>query len=443
MKKIVALTLLLTMTSLFLRAQQFSTQFELKENDNFGFNPLDVSFEHKAFPINSADGEHVLLLLSTAGTLRAEYLNKRLKSEKSIAASIPEVKELNVLLGGFQLDSTNYVAVYSNKKRNSFSAFQIKMDQDTVMATDFSLRFKNERILHTFTTEQGYYIVTIKSKSSTVKTYKLFRSLGGTLSMSRYAYTFSDEKQDRTLSNLYKELMEFTEKGNQRLTKVDTNHEATLPTAGSYFKLYQSSDKLILTLDHIHGRTSIYEMILSSTIKSLRIIDYPRYITNNPYVYNSNSWLKGDTLIQMAVSKEELIVLYHDWQAEEVIREFSFSKSSLDSAAYGHVFKGNKMGGNNAKKMKRLLKEIRKGQCAFTIRKDGPENLLLQVGTYRYGYEGPLAEVGQTQAALNYVQTEINQPSAFYVGVDLEDRPVQVSLPVDSVYVPIEDFKKE
>ena len=426
-------------------AQQFSTQFQLKESENFGLNPLDASFEHKAFPIVSSDKQNVLLLLSTSGILRAELLNNRLRPQQSLSANIPEVKELNVLMGGFQLDSMNYVAVFSNKKRNSFSAFQVQLDQDSISATDFSLRFKGERLLHTFTTSEGYYIVTVQNRSSIIKIYKLFRSLRGTLSLSRYAYDFSDEEEDRTLPNLHKELMEFTERGNQRLVKIGDQTKVKLAVAGSYFKLYQTEEKLTLTLDHIHGRTSIYEMYLNSNIKNFQLINYPSYVANNLYQYNANSILIGDTLVQMAISKEDLEITFHDLPSEEVVREINLSRAVMDTAAIGHFFKGEEMKGRkSSRKMKKLLREIVKGQAAFALFYDDKrENLAIETGSYQNGYNGPLTDIGQTQDALDYVQAETRQRSMFSLVVDPEGIPIQGYHERTDPPIPIEDFKKE
>ena len=340
------------------------------------------------------------------------------------------------------MDSSNYVAVYGNKKENSFAAFQITLGSDSIRATDFALKFKNERILHTFTTSDGFFILTIKGRSSTIKAYKLFRSLRGTLSLSRYAYDFSDEEQDRTLPNLYKELMEFTEKGNQYLAKVKADATMPLTTAGNYFKLYQYEDKLVLTLDHIHGRTSIYEMFLNSNIKRFRMANYPTYITNKPYLYSSNSVLMGDTLVQMAVSKEDLAINLYDLGSDEFVREIAMGKTTLDSIASRLVYKDQTVEKENiAKSLSKILKEIDKGQAAFTIEKVGEENIALQIGTYRPMYDELIESTGQTQTTLDYAQSLAYRISAFNLRLDPEDAPVPDGAIAVDRFAPVSDFK--
>ena len=237
--------------------------------------------------------------------------------------------------------------------------------------------------------------------------------------------------------------MEYTEKGNQRLVKVSLGDPVPLAVAGNYFKLYQSEEQLILTLDHIHGRTSVYEMLLNSNIKNFRLVNYPSYVTNNPYLYNSNSLLLGDSLVQMAISKEELAVTFHDLRSEEIVREINLSKEALDTIAFGFRWKGDALNENKAsKKLAKILKDISNGQAAFTIQFNKGEGLDFTIGTYQTGYEGPLAEVGQPQHALDYVQTEMRQESLFRLHLDPNNNQLPGgSTPIQKI--DIEEFKKE
>jgi len=407
-------------------AQQFKVKFPLKEAENFGLNPLENQFNHKAYPIVSQDSSELLLLLSTSGTLKALQLNTDLTVIDTFSTAIPEVKELNTLLGGFQVDSSSYIAIFSNKKLNSFSAFAINLVQKSITPTDFSARIKNEKVLHTFVSGDSFFIMTIVSRSSTIKMYKVFRSSRGNLSLSRYSYDFSKEEQDRTLPNLYKELMDFTERGNQSLVKIRKGVPLSLTGASSYFKLYLSDDKVILTMDHVHGRTSIYEMISESTIKNFQIVSYPSYITNNPYLYTSNSLLYGDTLIQVAISKEELALVYQQLSSGEIIREINVANTAIDTVASNLVYRDEKA---KSKNIPKIFKEIYKSKIAFKLLADNENETIFQVGTARPLASLKSSQAGQPDEFIAYKQSISDDVSSFTLLIDQDD------LPGNSAYV--------
>ncbi|MEL6557754.1 MAG: hypothetical protein AAFQ94_06185 [Bacteroidota bacterium] len=410
-QKVFVLFIILQLSALFAFAQEVKLKFPLKEGENFGINPMDSQFKHAVLPVFSNDERHLLVMASTSGTLKSAYLRKgNLSTVRTVESSIPEVRALNQLIGGFQFDSLKYIAIFNNKKEDSFSAFEIDLTNDTITSTDFSLRLDGERFLHSFATSDKYYIMTVVARSSTIKIYKVFKSQRGTISLSAYAYDFSKSEQDNTLPNLYKELLEFTIRGNQRLIKTPVNTPVSLNAAGSNFKLYTSSEKVILTMDHVHGRTSVYEMFLDSNLKSFQLLYYPQYVTENPYLYTSNSILKGDSLIQMAIGKEEIAIFLQDRTSEEIISEYNFSTASLDSMAFQLIYRDESVVKRKAKTFSGIFKEIYKNQPAVVLNKMDEEEINLTVGTSR-----PTGKVVnyQTEEFIDFRQSQSNNLSAF------------------------------
>lgn len=392
-------------------AQEVKIKFPLKESESFGLNPMDSPFKHSVLPIFSNDGQHLLVMASTSGTLKSTYLTKgNLSTVKTVEASIPDVKALNQLIGGFQFDSLKYIAIFTNKKEDSFSAFEVDLVNDTITSTDFSLRLDGERLLHCFATSDKYYIMTVVARSSTIKIYKVFKSQRGTISLSAYAYDFSKSEQDNTLPNLYKELLEFTIRGNQRLIKTPVNTPVSLNAAGSNFKLYTSSEKVTLTMDHVHGRTSVYEMFLDSNLKGFQLLYYPQYVVENPYLYTSNSILKGDSLIQVAISKEEIAIFLQDRIAEEIIGEYNFNITSLDSLAFQLIYRNESVVKRKAKTFSGIFKEIYKNQPAVILNDIEGEEMNLTIGTSR-----PIGKeiTYQTEEFIDFRQSQSNNLSAF------------------------------
>lgn len=421
-------------------AQEYKTKFQLKEGESFGINPLDNSFKHQAIPVFSNDTQHILLMMSTSGTLQTAYLRKsNLAALKTVSANIPEVKELNTLVGGFQFDSLKYVAIFNSKKEDSFSAFEIDLHSDSIVSTDFSLRLKNEKILHTFSAKEKFYIVTIVSRSSTIKIYKVFRSQRGTISLSEYSYDFSSSDQDKTLPNLYKELMEFTFRGSQELVKFMIGKPVSLAATGSNFKLYTSDEKVVLTMDHVHGRTSVYEMFLDSNLKEFQLLSYPDYIINNPYLYTSNSILRGDSLIQLAISKEDLAVILQDRQNNEILQEYTITALALDSIASQLVYRDESVGKKRKSKVfTNIYKDIYKNQIGFIVYDVTESGISCRLGTTR-----PLLQSKslQTEEFISFQQSMGDGLSAFSFRIALDESNYSEQTQSRAAYETLIDYK--
>ncbi|MGB3465729.1 MAG: hypothetical protein WBA74_10680, partial [Cyclobacteriaceae bacterium] len=350
-------------------AQVFREKFELKESENFGVNPLENKYDHRAIPVLSDNNTNLLLLAATSGSLEAFYLKKgSLKLVKHIRSAVPDVRQLNSMIGAFQMDSMKYAAIFTDKKQDNFVAYEIDLAADTIRSTDFSFGLVNEKILHTFNADGDFFILTVAGRSSTLKLYRIFNSQRGNISLSRYAYDFSSSAQDNTLPSLYKELLEFVVRGNQQIVKLREEEAPSPVAAGSYFKLYFSDEKAILTMDHIHGRTSIYEMILDSKLKDFSLVPYPDYITNNPYRYTTNSILKNDTLVQLAIGKESLELFVHDIASDTMITEFSISTEAMKKAASNLIYRNDTVGINKqAKNFGYIYKDLYKNKVAISV----------------------------------------------------------------------------
>lgn len=414
-QKVFVFFILLQFLILPASSQEVKMRFPLKESESFGINPIDNQFKHAVIPIMSNDLQHLLVIASTSGFLKSVYLRRgNLSTVKTVETSVPETKSLNQLIGGFQFDSLKYIAIFNNKKEDSFSAFEIDLANDTITSTDFSLRLDGERILHCFAASGKYYVMTVLARSSTIKIYKIFKSQRGTISLSAYAYDFSKSDQDNTLPNLYKELLEFTIRGNQDLIKTSAYKSVSLNAAGSNFKLYTSPEKVILTLDHVHGRTSVYEMFLDSNLKEFQLLYYPKYIVENPYLYTSNSVLKGDTLIQMAIGKEELAIFLQNRSNEEIIDEYSFNTETLDSLVHQLVYRDEPVKRRKAKTLAGIYKEIYKNQPAIVLNEIQGDIMSLTIGTSRSSAK---ADLYQTQEFIDFKQSLSNNLTAFSIDI--------------------------
>ncbi len=382
LNKIIFSCLFWVSTLTIINAQQYSINFKLQESPSFLLNPLDSQFEHKAYPIVSKDSTKIMMLLATSGKIKAEYFSSDLKKISSMEMALPEIKELDLLIGGFQGNDSTFFAIFTNKKKGNFSAFNISTKNKEITSTEFSVEIKGEKILYAFPSKGSFLLVSMVSNSSMLRVYQLKPDIkGDNLILSKRTYDFSKDDLDETLPTLYKELLDYTYRGNQSIAKLPLRDEISLVAATSYFKLYVDDEKVILTMDHVHGRTSIFEMNLESSVKNFQLIRSPSYIANNPYKFGSNSFIYGDTLIQMVIAKDGFIFLMYDRFSQVNIYELLINKNQIDNFAKDLTYRGVATSQKeNKKSTGRILKDLNKFQSGLVIRNTEGNTIQFEIG---------------------------------------------------------------
>lgn len=278
----------------------------------------------EVFPLVDKENERFALVL-----LKGKEINGYLfdSTNALVGELISEDKARNYkqVIGSTVSQDNDFVVFITNKNRKKFASTRFSFEKNAIEFNELDLDLGNEKILQTADYKNKFHVLTITPKTALINVYRFENATTYTkIPIDFSEYTFLNHKQKEV--NLYD--MITVNSGLYGLgkavdlVKIKTDNPTSLEVACNPTKLYQQDHHILLTFDSNEDITQLVEINLETLEGEVKRIE--KAMANWAYQEkNSNSFLFGDILYQIVVTRAALHLRAQNFRTGAVINEHS------------------------------------------------------------------------------------------------------------------------
>ncbi|MFP9100376.1 hypothetical protein ACLI09_15100 [Flavobacterium sp. RHBU_24] len=325
---------------------------------------------HDALPAPEANNRGLVVFAADKNTVTALRYTRVLYYADSLATDRPSTADYE-LTAGYSYSATGQPSAYwASADFKKVQELQFDFDTKKVSDYSFEMLFKDEDILLTFSANNSFHIVTLPEKES-----KLYFYVFNEGRYERHTADFSDFKFDdgESSSVSFHTLLE-----THTLQKMEAATYNPLPATAGKLKLFISKDALQLTFDQNPAATQIFTIEAKTYKVSEKIIPKPVLEDGD-----SNSFLHGNKLYHIAISKNEMALQATDLATGNVLKSYTAGINDTISFKNSALLEqtGNKSA-NIFKNTKKFIRRANMGTPAISVYQT-PNDILVVSGAIR------------------------------------------------------------
>jgi hypothetical protein len=347
------LTLILIGASFSINAQKGIVSFKnnLKTSSSYLKDVIPV--------VNKETGE-IAFFIADAKNVYGYKIDTNFKVIDSITSE-EKSRKYKILIGSSASKNNSYRVFLTNKKQNKFSSVQFSFKDGTTELKEFSLG-KNEIFIQTVTSKNQFYLISGSKSRNQLYIYS-FDDAGNPkrhyVNTTDLRFIDAEGKNKNLLSFLIQD---------EPLKKFEENTPNSLELTSAKRKMYVRENSILITLDHHNMFTQVLQVDINTYKAEAFQFNKPSLSEKSK---RTNSYLNGNNLFTIAVTKDAFSVEILDFKTGNLIKEYSANKN--DSITFKNTAIIQEGGMYDAYrelgKTKRFLKRISKGNTGISARK--------------------------------------------------------------------------
>ncbi|WMI69209.1 hypothetical protein [Mangrovimonas sp. YM274] len=228
---------------------------------------------------------------------------------------------------GYAVDNLNYRVLYANDKKDKFAVLNIDFGLGSMDISEFKMDFDGEIYLSTVNYNNQIFLFT--AEDNLELSIWTFNNLSFNKAKT---FTLDDLKDKSLLKKNYGVHVAFSNNIGKPfwlgtkvsgISKIDQRIPNAIEVTSSLGKLYQTKNKVYLTLENEEDKTYFYDIDIENYEIDLKIFDYPEG-TIEPFK-KFNSYIYEDKIYQIASSKQEMKLLINTLSGE-LVKSFYIDK---------------------------------------------------------------------------------------------------------------------
>lgn len=316
-KKLLSTCLLLASINSFSQEIVSSTLIELKKN-------RDV------FQTINYDKNEVTLFISDKEKVKAIRLNGKMEIADSISTERPNTKMYSNMIG-YNTSNDNTRLFWSSNNYEDVFTQLYDFTSRKVVTQQYSLIFKNEKVLQKFSGDENLYILSVIKKSNNFKLH-IFDKDGAHKEQIINLDGFRFFKYGYTKTDLYgvfeENLLPFEVPFT--LQNINVKNPTSLTDAAKKRKCYFDNEKIIITLDANVDHTQVITIDLINFVATERMVKKRSIGTNDRNFLNSNSFYFDNKLYQVKTSSELFYFTIKDLNDTLIKEYFANATNPID-----------------------------------------------------------------------------------------------------------------
>jgi hypothetical protein len=282
---------------------------------------VDLKKNRDVFQTINEDKKEVTLFVSDKVKVKAIRLNEKMQIIDSISTERPNTKMYSNMIGNNISNDNTRLFWASNDYEDIFTQLY-DFNNRKIITQQYTLLFKNEKILQKFSGNENFYILSVIKKSNNFKLHIFDKdgnhkeqiiNLDG-FRFFRYGYTRTD-LYGVFEENLLPFEIPFT------LQNINVKNPTSLTDAAKKRKCYFDNKQIVITLDANIDYTQVIRIDLDRFIATERMVKKHSIGVNERYFLNSNSFFFDNKLYQVKTSSELFYFTIKDLD-DNIIKEY-------------------------------------------------------------------------------------------------------------------------
>ncbi|WP_129540455.1 hypothetical protein [Flavobacterium sp. 140616W15] len=282
---------------------------------------VDLKKNRDVFQTINNDKNEVTLFISDKEKVKAIRLNEKMQIADSISTERPNTRAYSNMIGYNSSNDNTRLFWSSNDYEDVFSQLY-DFTSRKVVTQQYSLIFKNEKVLQKFSGNENFYILSVIKKSNNFKLHIFDKdgahkeqiiNLDG-FRFFRYGYTKTD-LYGVFEENLLPFEVPFT------LQNINVKNPTSLTDAAKKRKCYFDNNQIIITLDANIDYTQVITLDLINFVATEKMIKKRSIATSERHFLNSNSFFFDNKLYQVKTSSELFYFTIKDLN-DNLIKEY-------------------------------------------------------------------------------------------------------------------------
>lgn len=318
------------------------------------------SYLKDVIPVVNKETGDIAFFVADAKNLYGYKIDSNFKVIDSIISE-EKSRKYKVLIGSSASKNNSYRVFLTNKKQNKFSSMQFSFKDGTTSLKEFSLGEK-EVFIQTVASKNQFYLISGSKFRNQLYIYS-FDEDGNPkrhyVNTSNLRFIDSEGKNKNLLSFLVKD---------DALKKFEENTPNSVELTSAERKMYVRENSFLITLDHHKMFTQVLQVDINTYEADAFQFNKPSLGEKSK---RTNSYLNGENLFTIAVTKDAFSVEILDFKTGDLIKEYTANKN--DSITFKNTAIIQEGGMYDAYrelgKTKRFLKRISKGNTGISARK--------------------------------------------------------------------------
>jgi len=306
-------------------ALSFSNTFSQELLSEQSISLVKVSSEDKieSYPIVNNENGQMALFLIDRYTLNAQLFDKNFNLVQNIQAEAPD-RAFTYLLG-CSIKDDRYTLIFTNGSQDMFYCKTINFKDETSSGYQLPVELNKEVFLHTFSSNNHFFFLTLRVKSSVLKIYSfddVDNFQAKEIDLSGFAFSNSIK------STLYDVICQrgVYAPTDSRFYEIDNTLPNPLDITSKTNKIYCFNNKLFLTLDNDFNKTTLITLDLKDYSSKVNTYNQGIVTCGADEKIKSNSYIYKNFLFLIAGCRNGITFLKYNLSTDSLIKEFRVNK---------------------------------------------------------------------------------------------------------------------
>ena len=309
--------------------------------------------------VNKETGE-IAFFVADAKNIYGYKINANFKVTEKISSQTKS-RKYKVLIGSSASKDNSYRVFLTNKKQNKFSSVKFSFNDGKTTINEFLLG-KNEKFIQTVTSKNKFYLISGSKLRNQLFIYSFDKNgkpKRNYIDISNLRFINSKGSKANLLSFLIKD---------NNIKKFEENTPNSIELTSEERKMYVRENSILITLDHHKMFTQVLEIDINTFIANALQFKKPSLGEKSR---RTNSYLNGENLFTIAVTKENFTIEILDFKTGNLIKEYSANKNEPITFKNTAIIQEGGMYDSYRElgKTKRFLRRIGKGNTGISARK--------------------------------------------------------------------------
>ncbi|WP_456315115.1 hypothetical protein [Pseudomonas shirazensis] len=283
--------------------------------------PVNLKKNRDIFQIVNQDKKDVTLFVSDKVKVKAMHLNENMQIVDSISTERPDTKTYDNMIG-YNISNNNTRLFWASRDYENIFTQLYDLSSHKVVTQEYTLVFKDEKILQKFSENENFYILTVVKKSNTFKLH-IFDKEGTYQQQTIDLNSFHFFRANYTKTTLYGIFEEnhLPFEAPLTLQNINVDNPTSLTDAAKKRKCYFKNKQIVITLDNNVDYTQVIKIDLEKFSAEEKIVKQHSLAGDRTYI-NSNSFYFEDRLYQEKTSSDFFYFMIKDLD-DNVINQYS------------------------------------------------------------------------------------------------------------------------
>lgn len=356
--------------------------------------PIDLKKNRDVFQIVNNQTRETTLFVSDKEKVNAIRFNSQMQITDSISAARPNVKKY-VSMIGYNINKANSRLYWSSGDYDEIFSQYFDFSSRKITTQEYTLSFKDEKILQKFSKDDMFYLLTILKKSNTFKLH-IFDQEGKheEKMIELKDFHFFDAMYKRT--NLYGVLEEkfLPFEGPFSLKYIAPENLTSITDAAYKRKCYFDGKEIVITIDSNIDYTQVIILDLKNFTGTEKILKKPLIKSDYRTDLNSNSFYFDKKIYQIKSSSDRFYFNIKDLD-DTVLKDFTAYTSKpieFKNSEINQESSGSKRVLENSSQFIRKLNNLNSGLSCYQL---GDKTLIIIGSVSEAGSSGSQAVLGQ------------------------------------------------